>query len=147
MTTVAYDFDIIAWAYEQAALLRSGNYSLLDIEHIAEEIEDVGKSEQRELSSRLVVLLAHLLKWQYEPERQGNSWRFTISVQRKDVAYALKETPSLKNKLNDPEWMDLIWFKAMALAASETGLPVSGFPDACPWNFEQVMDADFWPGD
>lgn len=63
----SYDSDVIAWAQEQINLLRSGQFSRLDIEHIAEEIEDVGKSEQRELASRMAILLAHLLKWEYQP--------------------------------------------------------------------------------
>ena len=71
--TATYEKDVIAWANEQAALLRAGRFSALDIEHIAEEIEDVGKSERREFVSRMAVLLAHLLKWQYQPERRGAS--------------------------------------------------------------------------
>ena len=78
----AYDKDINAWAQEQARLLRAGRFEMLDIEHIAGEIEDVGKSEQRELASRMAVLLAHLLKWQYQPERRGASWEKTIKAQR-----------------------------------------------------------------
>ena len=73
-----YEKDVVAWAYEQAALLRAGKLASIDIEHIAEEIEDVGKSEQREFASRMAVLLAHLLKWQFQPERRGNSWTNTI---------------------------------------------------------------------
>jgi len=69
-----YDRDIIAWANEQTRLLREGRLDQLDIEHIAEEIEDVGKSEQRELASRMAVLIAHLIKWRYQPERRGGSW-------------------------------------------------------------------------
>ena len=68
-----YEKDVVAWAMEQAALLRAGNLSALDIEHIAEEIEDVGKSEKRELASRMAVLLSHLLKWQHQPGRRGSS--------------------------------------------------------------------------
>ena len=68
-----YDTDVVAWANEQAQLLRSGRLDQLDIEHIAEEIEDVGKSEQRELASRMSILLAHLLKWQFRPKRRGAS--------------------------------------------------------------------------
>lgn len=95
----AYDKDINAWAQEQARLLRAGRFEMLDIEHIAGEIEDVGKSEQRELASRMAVLLAHLLKWQYQPERRGASWEKTIKAQRKEIAYALDESPSLAPKL------------------------------------------------
>ena len=141
--TVAYEIDVVAWDDEQASLLRAGLFSQLDIEHIADEIEDVGKSEQRELASRMVVLLAHLLRWQYQPAYRGNSWRLTIIGQRKDIAYAFKKTPSLKNVLNDFEWVDVVWSKAIAEAATETGL--ADFPESCPWSFDQIMDAGFWP--
>ncbi|WP_233977917.1 DUF29 domain-containing protein, partial [Pectobacterium versatile] len=75
------------WSNEQAELLRSGKFSEIDCENIAEEIADVGKSEQRELANRMAVLIAHLLKWKYQPERRGSSWEKTIKAQRKDVAY------------------------------------------------------------
>jgi hypothetical protein len=68
-----YATDIIAWASDQARLLRTGRLDRLDVEHLAEEIEDVGKSEQRELASRMAVLLAHLLTWQFQPQRRGVS--------------------------------------------------------------------------
>jgi hypothetical protein len=85
-----YDRDIIAWANEQARLLRAGHLDRIDIEHIAEEIEDVGKSEQRELASRMAVLLAHLLKWQFQPQRRGRSWQRTIRDQRNGIARRLR---------------------------------------------------------
>jgi hypothetical protein len=117
-----YEQDIVAWASEQAALLRAGKLSAIDIEHIAEEIEDVGKSEQRELASRMSVLLAHLLKWQFQPSRRSKSWQFTIRTQRKETAYVLNEAPSLRGKFNDAAWRDIIWSKACSLASNETGL-------------------------
>jgi len=136
-----YEQDVVAWANEQARLLRAGHFDLLDIEHIAEEIEDVGKSEQRELSSRMAVLLAHLLKWKFQPERQCANWEMTIRIQRKDIDYALKKTPSLKPKLNDPEWLENIWGNALLVAINETGM--SSFPDACPWAMNDVL-RDGW---
>ena len=139
-----YDADVIAWANEQARLLREGRFSELDIEHIAEEIEDVGKSEKRELRNRMAVLLAHLLKWEYQPELQGNSWRRTIRIQRKGIAACLKDTPSLKADLRLSEWWARVWDEGVGLAVKETGLDY--FPESCPWAFEQIMDADFWPG-
>jgi len=78
----SYDNDVMAWADEQARLLRAGCFDALDIAHIADEIEDVGKSEQRELASRMAVLLAHLLKWQLQPTRRGASWEITVRNQR-----------------------------------------------------------------
>jgi len=139
----AYETDVAAWAYEQAMLLRSGQLSAIDIEHIAEEIEDVGKSERRELAGRMAVLLAHLLKWQYQPERQSNSWKRTIKEQRKALAYHLKQVPSLKPKLSDPEWVEAVWADALAMAIKETGL--DNFPEASPWSFHDVLSENWLP--
>ncbi|MCL2660665.1 MAG: DUF29 domain-containing protein [Acidobacteriaceae bacterium] len=143
MGTSLYDKDVFAWANEQAALLRAGKFSALDIEHVAEEIEDVGKSELRELASRMAVLLAHLLKWQYQPDRRGASWEATIKAQRLDVSYLLNEAPSLKSKLSDMAWMRVVWTHAVAQAVNETGINV--FPEFCPWTTEQVLNTSFFP--
>src|ERR1700679_1879709 len=94
-----YDEDFYAWANEQAALLRSGKLASADIENIAEEIESMGKGEKRELISRLTVLLSHLLKWQFQPNLQGPSWKATIRVQRRDLSRHMTDNPSLKTKL------------------------------------------------
>ena len=139
----SYDEDVIAWANEQAALLRAGKLSAIDIEHIAEEIEDVGKSEQRELANRMAVLLAHLLKWQYQPERRGSSWQATIREQRRAIGVVLRKTPSLRNSLIDPEWITGVWADAKSKAIEETGLDV--FPEDYPWSMEQALDPTFFP--
>ena len=131
MTATSYETDVVAWSSEQARLIRAGQFDQLDLEHIAEEIEDVGKSEQRELASRMAVLIAHLLKWQYQPERQSASWKRTIKEQRRALAFHLKQVPSLKSRLADPEWQGAIWADAVTLAINETGM--GGFPDECPW--------------
>ena len=89
MKLVSYDHDIVAWAKQQAQLVRNQQFDLLDLKHIAEEIEDVGKSEQRELASRMAVLLCHLLKWKYQPARQGSSWQATIRTQRDRIRHRL----------------------------------------------------------
>lgn len=138
-----YDRDIIAWADEQAALLRSGRLDELDIENLAEEIEDVGKSERRELASLMSLLLAHLLKWQYQPGRRGSRWARTIREQRRAIAGRLAETPSLKTSLANPSWLDGVWADAVAKAADETGL--TDFPENCPWSMSDVLAADFLP--
>ena len=141
--TIAYEKDIVAWANEQASFIRAGRFDLLDLKNIAEEIEDVGKSEQRELLSRMVVLFAHLLKWQFQPARRGASWRATISAQRKDIAFALKETPSLKTRLSNDEWIAVAWAKAIAQAIDETGL--ENFPESLPWNINEVLKEGWLP--
>ena len=140
---IAYDKDVIAWANEQAKLLRAGCFDLLDIEHLAEEIEDVGKSEQRELASRMAVLLAHLLKWQFQPERRGNSWQRTILVQRQALFVHLDNVPSLKATLNDPSWWTKTWADAVSKAIDATEL--DNFPDNCPWTISEILDQDWKP--
>jgi len=143
--TATYENDIVAWAKEQAYLLRSGHLSALDIEHIAEEIEDVGKSEQRELASRMALLLSHLLKWQYQPERQSSSWQRTIKEQRKAVLRRLKNTPSLKVSLNDIEWLEDAWGDAVSIAIHETSMDC--FPEVCPWTIASILSEDWLPGE
>lgn len=140
-----YDNDVIAWAQEQANLLRSGQFSLLDIEHIAEEIEDVGKSEQRELASRMSVLLAQLLKWEYQPERRGSSSEDTINTQRERIARRIRKTPSLKTSLTDTDWQADVWDDAVDEAIKETGIARKVFPKSCPWSNEQIMSLHFYP--
>lgn len=143
MTTPRYETDVLAWSNEQARLLRTGQFSLLDLEHIAEEIEDVGKSEQRELASRLAVLMAHLLKWRYQPERQSASWQRTIKEQRRALAFHLKQVPSLQTRLADGEWLGAIWADAITRAIEETGM--GGFPEECPWAVADLLSQDWLP--
>jgi hypothetical protein len=138
-----YDEDFYAWANEQAALLRAGKLAAADIEHIAEEIESMGKTEKRELVSRLKVLLIHLLKWQFQPTGRGTSWRLTVEEQRRDVVDHLADNPSLHAKME--EATASAYGLAVLGAARATGLDRSTFPTECPWSFEQMTDAEFWP--
>jgi hypothetical protein len=140
---VSYEQDIVALANEQANLIRAGRFDLLDLEHISEEIEDVGKSEQRELESRMAVLLAHLLKWQFQAGRRGASWQITIKEQRGQIARRIRKTPSLKYTLQDSDWWEGVWGDARGIAASETGLDT--FPETCIWTPEQILDQEFFP--
>ena len=138
-----YDRDIVAWANEQAALIRARRFDLLDLEHIAEEIEDVGKSEQRELANRMAVLVAHLLKWRFQPERRGASWQITIRNQRRGILRRLEETPSLRVTLKEPAWWNAVWDDGIAQAAEATGL--SNFPETCPWSPEEILAETLFP--
>lgn len=143
--SVSYESDIVAWASEQARLLRAGRFDLLDLAHLAEEIEDVGKSEQRELANRMAVLLAHLLKWQFQPERRGTSWQVTIREQRRAITRRLQKTPSLQNCLNDSAWWEDAWLDARSEASRETTLGFDTFPPACPWTNQEILDAGWLP--
>ena len=138
-----YEKDVVAWANEQARFIRAGNWSAIDIENLAEEIEDVGRSEQRELVSRMSVLLAHLLKWKYQPNKRSRSWTNTINNQRERIAIAVRKTPSLKGSLADEDWQREAWLDAIGQAQNDTGL--DNFPDVCPWQIDQVLSVDWLP--
>lgn len=137
-----YEDDYYGWTRKNAQLLRQGRLSEIDVKNIAEELEDMGGNKQRELGSRFEVLLAHLLKWKYQPPGT-KSWRRTIREQRSRIARLLQKNPSLKYELDEifPEAYEYSIFKA----AEETGLDDDAFPSACPWPLEQVMDDEFFP--
>lgn len=143
MTGTLYDTDFYAWANQQAALLRMGKLSQADIENIAEEIESMGRSEKRELVSRLRVLLLHLLKWRHQPVRRGQSWRLSIMNARDDLSEHLRDNPSLKSQLG--EAISDAYRRARRDAAVETELPETIFPKDCPWSFADAVNEAFWP--
>lgn len=138
-----YDADFYGWAVEQAALLRQGDLSAADIDNIAEEIESLGRSEKRELVSRLAVLLTHLLKWKFQPKGRCSSWETSIRVQRNRIVDHLDDNPSLRPHI--PAAMKKAHRDAILVAAEETKLPESIFPTSCAWSFDQVVDPGFWP--
>ena len=138
-----YEDDVIAWSEQQAALLRAGRWELLDRDNIAGEIEDVGHREKKELRSRFVVLLAHLLKWQFQPSHRGLSWVHTIRTQRAAIEDALDDCPSLQTLLDDPQWLEKTYRRATRDAEAQTQLRV--FPAELPWYVGQVLSSDFWP--
>ncbi len=118
-------------------MLRAGKLPAADVAHIAEEIESLGRSERNQLTNRLAELLAHLLKWQFQPGLRGNSWRLTIREQRRRAARLLAQNPSLGAVL-DAILADA-YGDALLIAERETGLPESTFPAACPWTFDEAM--------
>lgn len=138
----AKETDAAAWAEEMAALLESHDYANLDIAGLAEELRDLSRSRFDELRSRLRVLIAHLLKWQYQPAKRSGSWRSTITTQRFDIADMLKESPSLGARLK-PEF-DEVWYQATAQAASETGIGIEKLPAGCIWDLQTEILLSGW---
>jgi hypothetical protein len=140
---INYETDFYGWTQEQAALLRAGRLIDLDIENLIEEVETMGRSEKRELESRLTVLLLHLLKWKYQEARRGGSWEMSIIEQRLRFEETLKENPGLKPRLDD---ILLNAYKFAVLQASrETKISRNVFPASCPWAYEQILDESFYP--
>lgn len=140
-----YEHDFQAWALENAALLRQGNVADIDMLHIAEELEGMGASERRELQSRLQVLVRHLLKYQYQPERRGKSWLLMIGHQRDAIDRLLKQSPSLRPLLDDAEEIADIYAKAVRDTVIETELDRHLLPLRCPYAIDQLLDGDFLP--
>ncbi len=143
MSTPAYEVDFFRWATETARALREGRIADVDLAQVAEEIEDMGKKERRELASRLTVVLMHLLKWTHQPGRRSRSWRTTLVRQRQELATVLEESPSLRAEL--PEVMVRAYAHARLRAATETGLPEDTFPAGCPFTVDQALDPGHWP--
>jgi len=139
-----YDTDFYGWTQGQVAAMRAGDWAEVDWEHLIEEVESMGKSQQCALASRLEVPLMYLLKWQFQPLLQGPSWRFTIEEQRVRIAILLQENPSLKSKM--ATCAETAYMHAKRLAARETGLAADTFPEQCPWALDAILDAQFWPG-
>lgn len=141
--TQSYEADFYAWTQESAALLRAGRFAEADIAHVAEEIEDMGRRDLRELDSRVQVLLAHLLEWQLQPERRTPSWRATITTQRLELDALLAQSPSLRPRL--VSGIAENHRRAIRRAAAEVNLAPERFPPICPYSLEQVLDDDFLP--
>ena len=140
-----HDRDFYTWTRETAQAIREGSFDVVDWESVAEELEDMGRSEQRELESRLGVLLAHLLKWRHRPESAANkSWAL------KDRGTAPEDKAALEAKfrfeLDVGRDLRGGYGDARLQAAHECGVDKNAFPDTCPWAFDQTMDDGFWPG-
>ena len=138
-----YDKDFYAWSLHNAALIRAGRLSEVDLENVAEEIESMGRANKRELISRLAVLLAHLLKWKFQTELRGNSWKYTIKHQRFKVRDLLNDNPSLKHELD--RQLNHAYEEALILAIQETGLNPNIFPETSPFSLVETLDENFFP--
>lgn len=145
MSNTLYDRDFYAWASEQAALLREGRLADADIANIAEEIDTMGRGEKRELTNRLAVLLAHLLKWEAQPERRGRSWLLTIREQRRQAARVLADNPSLRPHLDSV--LAEAYGDAILAAAREVDCDEDRFPATLPWTFDLIMCGEPTSGD
>jgi len=138
-----YDQDFHAWIQHQIYLLKEGRTSELDIEHLIEELDDMGKSNIRELESRFLILIAHLLKWQFQAEKQSSGWRGSISEQRIRLMRLIEKVPSLKREMDNA--INSVYFDAVELASDETNLPKTTFPKNCPYTIKQLLDKKFYP--
>jgi hypothetical protein len=136
-----HEEDLYSWVEEQVALLRAGRLGEIDVDNIAEELSDVGKSEYRALESALALVLAHILRWDHQPERRSRSWDNTIALQRLHALRVLADNPGLKSRRE--EALRHAYAVARNEASSETDLPRATFPADCPYDWEAVMERPF----
>jgi hypothetical protein len=138
-----YEADYLKWIETTVEKLRVRDYSNIDWENLIEEIEDMGRSERKSLKSNLIVVLTHLLKWQFQPEFRSGSWKGSIVEHRRRIRDALKDSPSLKPYLQ--EVFAECYLDAVELASAETELPMETFPGESPYTSAAVLDSNFLP--
>lgn len=143
LTQTLYDTDFNLWIEQTVNHLKNGNLKDLDLENLIEEIESMGRRDKREIISRSRILILHLLKWKYQPEKRTSSSIATINEQRYQIQLILQDSPSLKPYFRD-NFADC-YPMIRQDAAKETSLPLNSFPIDCPWSEEQILDADFFP--
>jgi hypothetical protein len=141
--TQLYDRDFNLWIVATTELLREGRLAALDVANLLEEIETMGRSEKAALKSNLVVVLWHLLKWKYQPEKRSTSWELSIAEHRRRLRDAFEDSPSLKPYCE--ECFDQCYQDARRQARIETKLAIATFPETSPFTPEQSLDQDFLP--
>ncbi len=149
-----YETDYLQWIETTVEKLRSQDYSNIDWENLIEEIESMGRSERKSIRSNLIVVLIHLLKWQFQPELRSRSWQSSIFEHRRRINDDIKDSPSLKPYLQevfDQCYSDAVkqasqcYSDAVKQASIETGLHIQVFPQLCPYTSIEVLDSNFLP--
>jgi len=135
--TSLYERDEVAWCFAMAALIDQGRTGELDFANLKEVLEDMAKRDLREVKSRLRILIAHWLKWEYQPEKRTGSWQVTLLTQRADLRDDLADSGTLYH----PALAVLgeAYRVGVKLAASETGLPPETFPPTCPMTLDELL--------
>ncbi|MEB3149464.1 MAG: DUF29 domain-containing protein [Sphaerospermopsis sp.] len=138
-----YNEDFYLWIETTAKQLKNGNFAEIDLENLIEEIESMGRSEKRALKSNLLILLMHLLKYKYQPDKRSNSWLSTIFEHRRRLKEELTESPSLKKYF--AEVFSECYQDARKQASLETGLSIDTFSVDCPFTTDEILNQDYLP--
>lgn len=132
-----YEKDFSAWSLDQADHLRKKEFNMIDFDHLIEEIETLGISDQRALKSHIANVLTHLLKKKYQPQSCTKSWTDSIDAARDEVKFILNKNPSFKRLV--AEFLPLAYKLARVQAFKETGLETDTFPRECSWTIEEIL--------
>jgi len=138
-----YDEDFYAWAHEQIRFLRERRIDLLDIEHLAGELDKVAKAKLRVLVDRTVKLLVHLFRWRYLPTERTDGLRAMIEAERSAVLERLQESPSFSNTTDEPSNYQMVWERALSEVTTDSQRDY--FPDECPWSIDDVLSRGWLP--
>lgn len=140
-----YDTNYDTWLANQITSLQQGQWHELDIPHLIEELEQLNKSNERELESYLIVLLTHLLKWEFQPTHRSHSWLGSIQFSRDRIAKLFKHQKSLKHRVE--EFIPDAYKSALKVANKETQIKIHLFPQKCLYSKDQLLDEDWLPSD
>lgn len=144
--TPLYDADFYSWTLAQAAALREGRFSVLDLPNLAEEIEDLGGEVFNKLRSSFRVILIHMLKWDHQPERRSRSWAASVDTHRIMIGDVIEKNPSLRRR--QEKAVDFAFRLARVRAAVEMKRDKNSLPALCPYTLDDILGRDFpWPLD
>lgn len=138
MNKQLYNTDYVRWAETMAEILDKRDFEHLDIENLVEEIKDLSKRERDRLLSSIRLIIHHLLKWDYQPNKRSRSWEITIMRERNNIDFYLEDSPSLRKYLSE-EWVIKIYRNACLDAMKETGL---NFPENCPYSIAEILQRE-----
>lgn len=139
-----YETDETAWLEAMAALARRGDLAGLDLENLGEYLSDMALRDRRKVKSRLVVLLAHLLKWEFQPDKRTRSWRTTVLEQRQRLADLAGQGVL---RAHAEAVLAEAYDEGVELAASQTALPAAAFPTDCPYTLDQLLTVTLGEGE
>lgn len=142
-TKTLYDTDFVQWLDCTAQLLKERRFDELELEKLVEEIESLNRNEKREIENSLEILLTHLLKWHYQPGHRSRIWQATIQEQRQQLAKRLKDSPSLKNYVQNK--LKVSYGIARQRADAETIIFLQSFPERCPYSIDDILNPAFFP--
>lgn len=139
----SHDRDFCLWIQETIRSLRSGDLNEIEIDHLIEELEDMGNSQKDALESNLIRVLQHLLKWKYQKQKRSNSWKASITEHSLRLNKAFKKSPSLRRYFE--QVFDECYTDARLITSRETGLDLEQFPETCPFSPSDVLNPQYLP--
>ena len=144
-TQSLYHTDFNAWAYDTVDKLKAKQFDAVDVESLIEEVEGLAARDKRELFSRMIILLTHLIKWQYQPDLRCGSCGGSIRTQRREIDLILADSPSLNKRIIEINKDEKMFKKVLKDVVKDTGLLIENLPISNPYTLEDVLNEDYYP--